>query len=264
MEFIDTLEPEMGIREIRFARPEKLNAISPQMREEFVEALDAAVADDAVRVIVVSGAGRAFSAGNDFSRYASGGVSVGQRRLDDAIESYLAMWNAPKPVIAKVHGHCMGISTLMCICADLVYVADDARIGWPILPVGGGMIAPAWAWQVGAHKAKEFSFQPGYSLSGAEAADLGWANEAVPAARLEERVLEVAREIRRVPPEVMRIKKQAINRVFDAQGFQSALRDGSAWDAITHADPATKMLRERIASDGIKAARQWYLEQEAI
>lgn len=264
MQFIEVIDTERGVREIRFARPEKLNAINPTMREEFVTALDDAVADDDVRVIVISGSGRAFSVGNDFSGYAPGGVSEGQQRLDDAVQTYLKLWNAPKPIIAKVHGYCMGISTLLCICADLVYVADDAKVGWPILPIGGGMIAPAWAWQVGAHKAKEFSFQPGYELTGTEAAQLGWANDAVPADQLDDRVRDVAREIRRVPPEVMRVKKAAINRVFDAQGFQSALRDGSAWDAITHADPATKMLRERIAADGIRGARAWYTEQEMI
>lgn len=261
MEHVLMERPEDGIGVIVLDRPEKLNALNPAMREELLSALAAFAGDPAVRVIVLRGAGRAFCAGNDFSgRSAPRSVSADQARVASGIEEFLTIWNLPKPVIAQVHGHCLGIATILCICCDLVYVADDCAVGWPVLPIGGGLISPAWAWQVGAHKAKEFSFQPGITIDGAEAARLGWANEAVPADQLQERVLTVARAIRRVPAEILRVKKEAINHVFDAMGFQSALRLGASWDALVHAEPEVHVMRERIRSSGVAGARRWYEE----
>ncbi|HEY7295222.1 MAG TPA: enoyl-CoA hydratase/isomerase family protein, partial [Dehalococcoidia bacterium] len=135
-------------------RPEKLNAISPAMLREFDEVLDEAQRDDAVRVLVIRGAGRAFSAGYDLSPDAEGRQQRGDpvddaNRLRWTLERWLRLWDFPKPVIAQVHGFCLAGATQLCVMTDITIVAEDARIGLPSIPVGGGFITPMWTWLVG-------------------------------------------------------------------------------------------------------------------
>ncbi|WP_425569133.1 enoyl-CoA hydratase/isomerase family protein [Pseudonocardia xishanensis] len=96
------------------------------------------------------------------------------------VNRYLAIWDHPKPVIAAVHGYCIAGATQMCVFADLTIVAEDARIGEPALPLGGGYIAPLWAPLVGPKRAKELAFLPGNAIDGRTAVEWGWANHAVP------------------------------------------------------------------------------------
>jgi len=124
-------------------RPEKLNAINREMIAELVAAVDECVRDPSVAVIVIRGEGRAFAAGADASP--SGAMrdrSANTNReelLDELWGRFQCLWDAPKPVIAQVHGYCLGAGTILCSFADIVIVADDSEIGWPSLPLGGGV-----------------------------------------------------------------------------------------------------------------------------
>ncbi|HEV7720012.1 MAG TPA: enoyl-CoA hydratase/isomerase family protein, partial [Iamia sp.] len=165
-----------GVATVTLDRPEKHNALDDALVDELLGAIDDLAADRSVRVIVVRGNGPSFCAGADVSGAGSapprGALDDRDHMLEQRFGRFVALWDAPQPVIAEVHGHCLGIAVALCSCADLVVVADDATIGWP-LPLGGGVIGPAFALHVGMRRAKELSFLPMSSLTGTEAAALG-------------------------------------------------------------------------------------------
>jgi enoyl-CoA hydratase len=253
-----------GVATITLDRADKRNALDDRLIDELVQAVEDLGRDPAARVLVLRGSGPSFCSGADTSPIGAGGGPVAalddrDHMLDHRFGRFLALWDAPKPVIAEVHGHCLGIAVALCSCADLVIVAEDATIGWP-LPLGGGVIGPTFALHVGARRAKELSFLPMSTLTGAEAAELGWANRAVPAGDLRAAVTEVADQIARVPAGVLRVKKEAINAVFDRLGFREALRDAASRNALAHTDPEIEPLRQRVRTDGIKAVARWFRE----
>src|SRR5713226_4591681 len=150
-------------------RPEKLNAFSRQMLADFEAALARAEADSAVRVVIIKGAGRAFSVGYDVSGSDPGPAGIAEDRewLQDAIGKWLRVWDFPKPVIAQVHGYCCGGATMLAVCCDITLVSEECKIRWPALPLGGGLISTMWTWLSGPKKAKEMSFIAGSETSGA-------------------------------------------------------------------------------------------------
>ena len=239
-------------------RPEKLNAFSGQMLQDFAAALTHAEQDEAVRVVIVKGAGRAFSSGYDISpgEFSPHGHNITEDRewLQSAVNHWLRLWEFPKPVIAQVHGICSAGSTMLAICCDITIVAEDASIRWPALPIGGGLIGAMWTWLIGPKKAKEMSFIAGSEMSGAEACFWGWANRAVPAAELEAVTLRMARQIARTPPDLLRIKKLAINRVMDVQGFRTVAMFGAEWDSIAHYSKGAAEMAGKIHELGLKGA----------
>lgn len=255
---------EDRIGTITLNRPEKMNAFSGQMLADFGRALDIAEKDENVRVIVVRGAGRAFSVGYDISpgEFSPHDHNIAEDRewLQRAIALWLRVWEFPKPVVAQVHGYCVAGATMLAICADITMVAQDASIRWPALPIGGGLIGPMWAWLVGPKKAKEMSYIAGSEMTGSEAHALGWANHCVPAAELEERTATIARLIARTPPDLLRLKKQAINRVMDTQGFRTVSMFSAEWDSIAHYTEGACGMTAKIHELGLKGAIQWLKE----
>jgi enoyl-CoA hydratase/carnithine racemase len=240
-------------------RPAKLNAMNPQMLDEFSGALAELTDDPAVRVIITRGAGRAFSAGFDIDRPPSvqdGDLDVTENyaRLVGNIDRFLEIWDCPKPVIAAVHGHCLAGATQMAVFCDLTVVAENARIGWPTMPVGGGYISPIWTWLVGPKRAKQMSFNAGSSVSGREAADWGWANFAVAETELWDEVRNMALRIVRIPADVLQMKKYAVNRVLDLQGFRSSVKLGAETDALLHASRSVGVIRQAIREYGLTQA----------
>jgi enoyl-CoA hydratase len=254
---------ENAVGTITLNRPDKLNALNRAMSAEVGRALDEMALDERVRVIVLRGNGRAFCAGADLSpsgATVTGPESVPQDAFSIAggVESWLKVWHHPKPVIAQVHGFCIGGGAHIASFCDLVLIADETVVGWPKLPVGGGFISPVWSWFVGPRRAKQLSFLVGDTFSGTAAAAMGWANMSVPKAELDATVLEVARKIARVPSDILRIKKQAINTTADMQGFSTAIRMTGAWDAIAHASPSVEIIREKIREVGLRGAISWF------
>lgn len=252
-----------GIGTVTMNRPERLNALNREMGREIQQAFAAFATDEAVRVIVLKGAGRAFCAGADLNPGAavanlSHSVPDDERGIASGIENWLSVWNHPKPVIAQVHGYCIGGGAHAASFCDLIMIAEDTVVGWPKIPVGGGFISPVWSWFVGPRRAKELSFTVGNTLSGTEAAQMGWANRAVPADQLEAETRAVAERIATVPPDLLRVKKMAINRAMDVRGFTTGVRATSAWDAIAHASPNVEILRGKLRELGIKGAIEWF------
>lgn len=238
-------------------RPEKLNAMNGVLLQELSAALDVLAKDGATRVIAVRGAGRAFCAGYDIER-------TDDAHEVDIVEDYLthvgylnrfmAIWDHPKPVIAAVHGYCLAGATQLCTFCDMTVIAEDAVVGWPSLPMGGGYISPLWVPLVGPKRAKQMSFVAGSRISGQTASDWGWANYAVPAAELEDSVRQLAHSIARIPAGTLRMKKMAINRVADAMGFRNIVPMGAETDALLHYSADVKALAALIQEHGLKQA----------
>lgn len=243
-------------------RPHKLNALNRALQLAIQDALDRAEGAQGVRVIVLRGAGRCFSVGHDVSpevwdSHHRGDVRdplVDQARDYEEHLRWLRLWDFPKPIITQVHGYCLAAATLPCSLADLNIVADDAVIGFVKLPLGGGYVSPAWVHQVGAKRAKEMSFVAGSSIDGRTAAAWGWANRSVPADRLEDEVLETGLKIAATPSSVLRMKKMAINRMVEANGFRQAFLTGGEVSALVHHSSELDELRQRVQEEGWKAA----------
>ncbi|MCY3559006.1 MAG: enoyl-CoA hydratase-related protein [Chloroflexi bacterium] len=266
----ETIATERVGRVARIAlnRPEKLNAISRQLQRELIEALTEAEHDDGVHVALVSGAGRAFSAGYDLA--GGSGVAAEQASaishdrdgLEDLLRNWLKIWDLRLPVVAKVHGHCLAGGTQLATICDVTFVADDARVGAPQLPLGAGFVASFWAWQVGAKRAKEFFFPVGSMISGAEAAEIGLFNRSLPADQLDQYVDDYVELVAKTPKEILVLQKRAINRTQEVQGFREALMGGVEIDSIAHfTNPVLEMNRS-LKERGLRATLDDFHRQE--
>ncbi|MES2261724.1 MAG: enoyl-CoA hydratase-related protein [Pseudomonadota bacterium] len=242
-------------------RPDKANALSNELLDEFSDALRR-LAVEGGPVIAIRGEGKGFSSGYDLDQVGKlttlADPVADRERLQRNVNRYLAMWDHPKPIIAAVHGYCMAGATQMCVYADITVVANDARIGEPTLPIGGGYIAPLWAPLVGPKRAKELAFVPGNSIDGPTAVEWGWANHSVPSEQLIAIVEDLAARIAMTPPPVLRIKKLSINRAAEAMGFRDASAAVADMDALLHLSPAVLEVKEFIGRVGLKEAMAAY------
>lgn len=264
------IERNGPVAEIVLNRPEKLNAFNTALFADYAAALDALAGDDEVSVVIVRGEGRAFSVGWDVGKKRSAaGIegSTGYRnrvahedwlRLRPQVATFTAVFDFPKPVIAAVHGFCMGGATLIPNCADLAVVGNDTRIGWPVLPIGGGMLGPVSIYAIGSKKARELSYTAGSHMTGPEAAQRGWANYAVPEDEVLSKARELAHEISKVPRDMLEIKKRAANEVMNRQGFRDTLEACAAWDALIHTSAGNEYMSATLAELGLKQAKAWY------
>lgn len=233
-----TYDVRDGIARIVLDRPEDMNPLTPRLLTEVRDALARVDRDDAVRVCVLSGAGRAFSVGGDLGevprRSASGvpeGMDVGEYMF--AMREELREWHADyiriaemrKPVVAQVHGWCLGGAAWLAVAADITIAADDTIFAQPEVRQGmpAGVI---WALAAGWKHALRYSLT-GDRLDAEEALRIGLVNEVVPAAELGSRVDELARRIALVPMEATVVNKQMIRRSLDAMGFRQALMVGA-------------------------------------
>ncbi len=257
-------EPAPQVRRITLNRPEKRNALNHALRGGIVSALSEADADPEVRVMIVRGAGKCFSAGYDLAGgnegqelpwYTPAGEGHWPRHVT---QGWMRIWEFSKPVIAQVHGYCLAGGSELATCCDLVYVADDAQMGYPAVRFG----VPDnhfHAWFVGMRKAMEMMIT-GDSLSGVECARLGWANDSFPAEELEKRVLEVAQRVASVPPDVCALNKRVVHRQMEIMGLHTRIRAGSELCALgTH----TRTLAEFIAKSREKGLTATLQERDA-
>jgi enoyl-CoA hydratase len=253
-------EGEVG--HLTLNRPQTLNALTPAMLEGVGESLDRFLTDDGAKVLVVRGEGRSFCAGIDVgarSQYGTADAVDDHERLRGMAALWLRFWDSPKPIIAAIQGYCLAGAVQLPLCCDLVVVAEDAVIGAPKLPIGGGWIGPMLAHRVGVQRAKLFALRLGYEMSGREAYELGFAAVTAPADRLADVTEALARDVARMPADLLRIEKLSINAAADATGFRAAVLNGTLWDAVAHTTQGVAQARALVRSEGIKAAIAAYV-----
>ena len=220
------LEEDLGpVRRLTLNRPERLNALSHELVETLSGALARAAGDDAVRVVVIAGSGRAFCAGYDLKEEAEhekehGPLDVAGWRAALAHDAHrmLELFDHPKPIIAQVHGYCLaGGCDLMMMC-DLAVASDDALFGEPEIRFGSGVVTMVMPWLVGARKAKELLLTGEDRIPADEAKRIGLVNRVVPRDRLEEETLALANEIAILDPVAISLTKKSINRALEVSG----------------------------------------------
>ena len=230
-------DPAPMIRRVTLNRPEKRNALNAALRRELIAALQRNDVDPDVRVTIVRGAGTCFSAGYDLSgapdegappvHQTAAGIGAFPRQV---VTGWMSIWDLAKPVIAQVHGYCLAGATELATGCDLVYVAEDAQIGYPAVRFGTPDMQ-YHAWLMGMRNAME-AMLTGDPMSGAEAARVGFANRAFPAAELEERVLEIAARIANIPTDVVQINKRTVHHAMEVMGMRASLRAGTELCAL--------------------------------
>jgi enoyl-CoA hydratase len=247
-------DPLPGVRRLTLNRPEKRNALSNELRGGILTALREADADPAVKVSIMRGAGPCFSSGYDLSAdnsvgqpfYSPGGPGQWARHV---VESWFTIWDLAMPVIAQVHGYCLAGGSELAACCDLVYVAEDARIGYPPTRLMSPPDNQFHPWLMGLRTAMEM-FLTGDAISGSEAAAKGFANRAVPAAELERTVLGVAERVALVPTELTQINKRAVHRAMEIMGLRAAIRAGTELQALAFSTAASQAYRAQFKRDG--------------
>jgi enoyl-CoA hydratase len=248
-------------------RPERLNTIIPPMPDEVEAAVLAANLDPAVKVIVLQGAGSSFCAGYDlgggfhhWDRYITtdGRWDAGR---DFAFATYpgvaptqklMSLWRSPKPVIAQVHGWCVGGGSDTALCADLVIASDDARIGTPYSRMWGCYLSGMWLYRLGLTRAKEYALT-GKPLSGRQAAEIGLINRAVPFAELQREVRATAEQLAAIPASQLAAMKLIVNQAYENMGLASTQTLGPILDGLMRNTPEALRFIERAAGEGVGA-----------
>ena len=261
---------------ITLNRPEKLNAISQGLRDDLEAALRELNPGDAVRVIRLKAAGRAFCAGYDLTpergalnwrpnqRTGDNAWQLGESRialdregLRQSVDRWLWMWSYRKPIVAQVHGWCLAGGGEMIGACDIVFAAQDARFGHPAgraigIPPTLGM----WPIKIGLLKTKELLFS-GDTIDGVEAERLGMINRALPLDELDEQAMAYCRRIAQVPLDGLSVHKHSANRWFEIMGLRTAAAEGAEFDAIWHEAPSIAEFSNKARQEGLKAALEW-------
>jgi len=254
---------EGTLAQITLNRPKKLNAIDATMVAELNQALDAAEQDDNVRVILLAGAGRAFSAGFDIDMSGDVDHSIDLYELRQELhldfEIIMRFWNSPKITIAAVHGYCLGSAMEMAVACDITLAAEGCLFGAPEVRFGSGIVALLLPWFIGPKRSKELLLTGDDKVSAKKALDYGLVNRVVAASKLKEEAREMARVIAGNEPLAVRLTKQAINRSFAIAGMREALRQALELNIIIEGTETeeSRKFTQILKEQGTRAAIKW-------
>ena len=264
-----TYEVEGRVGLVTLNRPDKLNAISLELKKTLVERFHEADGDPTTSVVVLRADGRSFCAGYDISpnpaRAARKGNALAwHESLSDDARLELTPWTMKKPVIASVQGHCLGGGCELAMVCDLTIAADDALFGEPEIRfsnVGPVMVMP---WVIGLKRARELLYL-GDPIDATTALAYGMVNRVVPRADLRSATLKVARRMALMSPEALAATKLAVNRGAECAGFLSAMHAGvdvlaALYAARTEVGVRFDEIREK---EGLGAALRWRAAQFA-
>jgi enoyl-CoA hydratase/carnithine racemase len=247
---------------IELSRPERLNALSRATLLELNRAMDEAEGDANIRAIVISGAGRAFSSGFDLKDQAQeqpSGAEVWRRRLALSFNTTMRFWRCPKPTVAAVHGACLAGAFELALACDITIAAEGAIFGEPELKFGAGIVTMLLPWVTGPKQAKHTILCGLDNISAAEALRLGFVSQVVPAGTHVEAALRIAADIAAIDPELVMETKKAINRCYEIQGIETALKAAVDTDLLieSHGSPDKKEFMTMARQHGLKAALAW-------
>ena len=248
---------EGGVRRVTLNRPEKRNALSNSLRKELFNTLEKSDKDSSVRVIILCGAGTCFSAGYDLSSDVSSDLPYHTGKTDGfwprhVVEGAFRIWDLTKPVIAQVHGYCLAGGTELATACDLIYVAEDAEIGYPVVRSMSPPDNQFFPWLLGMRNAMEMMLT-GESISGIEAVDKGFANQSFNSKDLAEQVLLIAIKIAKISPELQAINKRAVHRQMEIMGMRTGIRSGTEIQALAMHSKSTRDHLKELSKDVTKA-----------
>ena len=250
-----TDDPAPHVRRITLNRPEKRNALSNALRGEIFRALEDGDRDPEVRVMILRGAGKCFSSGYDLAGtgplpyHTAGGQGQWARHV---VEGCFKVWDLGKPVIAQVHGWCLAGGSELATACDLVYVAEDAQIGYPPVRTMSPPDNHYHVWLMGMRAAME-QMLTGDAISGVDAVRLGFANRAYPAEELEAATLAVAERVAQVDPELAQLNKRMVHRQMEVMGIRDGLRQGTDLHSLGWHTGASRAYMTKMR-EGVKEA----------
>lgn len=256
---------EGAVATITLNRPERLNTIVPPMPDEVEAAVAEATRDQNVKVIVLRGAGRSFCAGYDFG----GGFEHWDEYLatdgewdpgkDFAMatapemsptQKFMSIWRSPKPVIAQIHGYCVGGGSDFALCADLVVASEDAVIGTPYSRMWGSYLSGMWIYRLGLARTK-FHALTGRPLNGKQAAEVELINQAVPFSELEQTVAGLAADLTSIPSSQLAAMKLVVNQAYENMGLASTQTLGPILDGLMRNTPDALEFIDQAEREGV-------------
>ena len=243
--------PCKGIQRITLNRPEKRNALNNPLRGALLAALESGDADPDIHVSIIRGAGPSFSAGYDLAAdlsadqpfHTAAGLGNWPRHVT---EGCFRIWDLAKPVIGQIHGYCLAGGTELAMACDLVYVAEDAQIGYPAVRAISPPDNQFFPWLIGMRRAMEMMLT-GDSISGLEAVDYGFANRAFPQDKLEHAVTQVAARIAQIPADLQQINKRAVHRQMEIMGARAGIRAGTELQVLATLTESTQAHLKELA-----------------
>ena len=257
-----TLERQGAVAVLTLDRPRQRNALNARLLAEVGQALDEVEVDDALRAVVVAGAGPSFCAGFDLKEDTDAGRrdAAGWRAVLERDHAFLIrFWEYPKPTVAAVHGHCLAGGFQLALCCDLTVAAEDARFGSPELRFGSVVATLILPWLTGPKIAKEIILCGDDGVTARRAYDAGIANRVVAREHLLAEAVALADRMARLDADAVRGTKLAINRGLQMAGMSDGLR--AALELAVSIEvldtPSRREFRERVARQGLAAALAW-------
>ena len=253
---------EEHIAHLVLDRPERLNALNKSALQEINTVMDAAEADDQVRAIVVSGAGRAFSSGFDLKAQMEQdpqGAAVWRDILKLDFDTTMRFWNSPKPTIAAVHGACLAGAFELAMACDITIADVGAVFGEPELKFGAGIVTLLLPWMTSPKHAKRIILSADDRISAQDALAMGLVSRVVASGTHVQQALRTARTIARMDPNLVAETKKALNRTYDIQGMQAALQTALDIDhgIESHGSPDKRAFMDVARAQGMRGAIAW-------
>jgi len=247
---------------ITLNQPERMNALSYDLLMDLRHAVVYGERDPDAKVLIIKGAGRAFSSGFDLGSRPHFTEGLTQLMAEkDHIRHYhqdvwFTIWDLHKPVISQVHGYALAGASELAFMCDITVIADNAVTGYPPLRTFSVPDTFYWPWLCGLKKAKYLSMTA-TPITGKEAAEIGLATMSVPEAELEERVDLVAKRLAMIPSELLYLNKYASNRSMEMMGMRTAMEFVGKLHDFSHTFESTREFFKIREKDGLRAAIEW-------
>jgi len=258
-------QPDGRIARLTLNRPEKLNAIDDGMPQALSDAVARANEDDAIHVIILSGAGRAFCSGYDLALYAEtprpcpGSQDMPWDPMIDFqlmyrnTQHFMSLWKSYKPVLCKIHGFAVAGGSDIALCSDLIIMAENAKIGYPPARIWGCPTTAMWVYRLGAERAKRLLLT-GDLIDGREAERIGLVHKAVAEEELDQAVERLAQRMAGVPRNQLMMQKLMINQAFANMGMETTQIMATLFDGMTRHSPEGVAFKARSEAVGFKKA----------
>lgn len=244
---------------ITLNRPEKLNTLNDEVIQGIADGIDAAAASPDVSAIILRGSGRAFTAGYDLNpgqgrrptprRYGAKELEHRPGAWDPVrdyafmghnMKRFMKLWECPKPVVAQLHGYALGGGTDLILCADLIFMAEDAIIGYPPSRVYGTPTTMMWVYRLGLEHAKQFLLS-GDQIDAQTALRIGLVSKVFPLDRLAEETERYAMRFANIPANQLALNKMLINQAYENMGLRTTQMFGTFFDGVTrHTEEALR------------------------
>ncbi len=267
-------EERGSVAVVSLNRPERLNTLTEALVQGVADAIDRAAASREVRSVVLRGEGRAFTAGYDLEATGAS-LEAGWSQPYDAprpeprpgawdpvrdyrsmgrnVERFMKIWDCPKPVLGAIHGWAVGGATDLVLCCDLLFMAEDAYIGYAPSRIFGTPTTMLWIYRLGLEHAKQFLLS-GDAIDAATAHRIGLVSHVCPAAELDERVEAYARRFEHIPGNQLALNKLLINQAFENMGLRTTQLLGTLFDGMTRHTEEAYRWAESLGEQGLRRA----------